>query len=321
MEKYLNRCVDSLVNTNVLDLLEIIIVNDGSKDNTLKIAKDYEKRYPQSVVVIDKQNGHYGSCINASLKIATGKYFRVLDSDDWLDSNALNVALNSLSKINTDVYFSKCMVHDYSQNKQIPRIYKDIEYNKVLDLNKFQIPECMLSMHSLTYRTKLLRDIYYKQTEGICYTDTEYVCYPMCKARTLYAEDLYLYQYYVGRDDQSMSFDSIEKNLHHLYPLIERFTKDESYKDGNKNARYIHDHFVTVSSTQLFLFSIIFCKKNKERDLRNRKFLNDIKQSSVESYDTIMNIKAKGIIPYVKIWYKYPMLAKILILGRPFYKF
>ena len=153
MERYLNSCVDSLVNTNVLDLLEIIIVNNGSKDNTLKIAKDYEKRYPQSVVVIDKQNGHYGSCINASLKIATGKYFRVLDSDDWLDSNALNVALNSLSKINTDVYFSKCMVHDYSQNKQIPRIYKDIEYNKVLDLNKFQIPECMLSMHSLTYRT------------------------------------------------------------------------------------------------------------------------------------------------------------------------
>ena len=89
MEQYLSRCVDSMLVDEVLDQLEIIIVNDGSKDGTLAIANDYKQRYPQSVVVIDKPNGHYGSCINASLKVATGKYFRIVDADDWVDSQWL----------------------------------------------------------------------------------------------------------------------------------------------------------------------------------------------------------------------------------------
>ena len=83
MEAYLGRCVDSLLAEEVIDKLEIIIVNDGSKDRTLEIANAYRDRYPQSVVVVDKPNGHYGSTVNAALKVATGRYFRLLDADDW----------------------------------------------------------------------------------------------------------------------------------------------------------------------------------------------------------------------------------------------
>ena len=107
MEKYLNRCVDSMLVEEVLDQLEIIIVNDGSKDGTLAIANDYKQRYPQSVVVIDKPNGHYGSCINASLKVATGKYFRTVDADDWVDSKALVEFVHTLSKIDVDCVCTK----------------------------------------------------------------------------------------------------------------------------------------------------------------------------------------------------------------------
>ena len=89
MEKYLNRCIDSFLVPEVLDRLELIIVNDGSTDKTLSIANDYKARYPQTIVVIDKPNGHYGSCVNASLKVATGKYFRIVDADDWVDSKAM----------------------------------------------------------------------------------------------------------------------------------------------------------------------------------------------------------------------------------------
>ena len=81
VEKYLERCIDSLVyDEKVLNDLEILIVNDGSKDNSLQIAKKYEKQYPNTIKVIDKENGGHGSTINAGLKVATGKYFRVIDS-------------------------------------------------------------------------------------------------------------------------------------------------------------------------------------------------------------------------------------------------
>ena len=85
-EKYIKRCMDSILLKEIIDDIEIILVNDGSKDNSINIMNEYKDSYPQSVVVIDKENGGHGSTINAALTVASGKYFRVLDSDDWFDS-------------------------------------------------------------------------------------------------------------------------------------------------------------------------------------------------------------------------------------------
>ena len=85
-ERYLARCLDSLLTEEVLKELEILVVNDGSRDGSLAIARDYAARYPDTVTVIDKENGGHGSTINTGLQAATGRYFRVLDSDDWFDT-------------------------------------------------------------------------------------------------------------------------------------------------------------------------------------------------------------------------------------------
>lgn len=312
MEKYLNRCIESLINTSIIDNLEVIIVNDGSKDNTLYIANCYKERFPNSIIVIDKPNGHYGSCVNASLKIASGKYFRILDADDWFDSKALTHVVQRLTTLDTDVYFTKCMVQDFRKNKQVPRKYGKIIWNQLLDLNQFDVPECVLSMHSLTYKTQLLREINYKQTEGICYTDTEYVYFPLSQAKTLFAEDIFLYQYYIGRDDQSMSLSSLERNMSHSYPLIERFCSDISYLEGNKNANMIHENFVRVAATQLFIYSLLFFEKNEEREKKNKKLLEKLKSTHPAEFNVILNIKAMGLVPYIKLWYKYPVLFNIV---------
>ena len=84
-ENYIKRCLDFMLVDEIIDDLEVILVNDGSKDNSIKIMRDYESRFPESVVVVDKENGGHGSTINAGLKIASGKYFRVIDSDDWVN--------------------------------------------------------------------------------------------------------------------------------------------------------------------------------------------------------------------------------------------
>ena len=97
-----------------------------------------------------------------------------------------------------------------------------------------------------------------------------------------------------------------------------RFSEDKSYLKGNKNSRYIHDHFIEVSATQLYIYSIIFCRRNKERETKNRYLLSDIKEKNKEAFDIIINIKAKNFIPYIKIWYYHPILSYVLRCGKLF---
>lgn len=87
MEKFISRCLDSLLILNINDV-EILVINDGSRDNSSKIAHEYQEKYPLSIKVIDKENGNYGSCINVALSMATGKYFRILDADDYFDNKS-----------------------------------------------------------------------------------------------------------------------------------------------------------------------------------------------------------------------------------------
>ena len=89
VEDYLKKCLDSFVDEGnpLMNAVEVIIVSDGSKDNTVSIAKEYQEKYPDTFVLIDKENGGYGSTINASLKKATGKYFKLVDGDDWVNTN------------------------------------------------------------------------------------------------------------------------------------------------------------------------------------------------------------------------------------------
>lgn len=90
MQDYLRRCLDSLiVPEEQMQLLEVLVVNDGSKDNSSAIAHEYQDKYPGTFRVIDKENGNYGSCVNRGLKEATGKYIKILDADDWFDTKAL----------------------------------------------------------------------------------------------------------------------------------------------------------------------------------------------------------------------------------------
>jgi glycosyltransferase involved in cell wall biosynthesis len=127
MEDYLGRCLDSVVDHKWDDSVEVIVVNDGSKDRTLQIARQYQSEYPQIVTVIDKENGHHGSCTNAALPVAKGKYVKVLDADDWFDTDAFAYLIDKLQTLDSDLVITNYTNHYASRKKKLTR-YCSQEY-------------------------------------------------------------------------------------------------------------------------------------------------------------------------------------------------
>ena len=180
MEKYIARCLDTVTDAIVPSTLEVIVVNDGSKDKSLEIIRSYEKKRPDIITVIDKANGHYGSCINAALAIAKGKYFRMLDADDWFDTKALVELLRRLETCDTDLFVTLRTEYRVKKNgsvdiKKFP--FNTVEYNKVYQMQEFEIEPHVVgrefNMHSMAYKTEILRKVGLKHIEGICYTDIQ----------------------------------------------------------------------------------------------------------------------------------------------------
>lgn len=124
MEKYLDKCLNSLIIPEYMDEIEVLIVNDGSKDSSLDIARKYETQYPQTFVVVDKENGNYGSCVNRGLKEANGKYFKVLDADDTFMTNNFFEFVKFLKSVDVDLVMSDILIKDQEQG-----VRQVVEYN------------------------------------------------------------------------------------------------------------------------------------------------------------------------------------------------
>ena len=230
MAALLPRCLDSLTASGVLDDLDILVVNDGSTDSSRAVAYSYAERYPQSIKVVDKKNGNYGSTINAALPLAVGEYVKVLDSDDWFDSQALAKYVAELKSLEQEVDVSVThflMIHEGGRTETVKYQNYGREpytYGKVYNLDKVLGDGFIryFLMHSLTYRTQLLRDHGYRQTEGISYTDIQWSSYPFFWAGSIVFHDLVVYRYNMDREGQTMNPAVIRKSL----PQLERMTMD-----------------------------------------------------------------------------------------------
>lgn len=215
MEAYLDRCLMSLiVPDELVSGLEVLVINDGSKDKSSEIAHGYEARYPQTFRIIDKENGNYGSCINRGLTQAKGKYIKVLDADDWFETENFAEFLTLLQEINVDCVMSDMrqvdeqgvehLIYGYSLPKDSVSYLHDVTN---------RLTNEVLWMHCVTYRTDNLKKIHYHQTEGISYTDQEWLFLPMSTCTTIYYFPKIVYNYLVGRDGQTMNPDVFRKNF------------------------------------------------------------------------------------------------------------
>lgn len=237
MEKYLRRCLDSLIIENKDDsqLLDVIIINDGSTDSSSSIGHEYENRFPNVFKVIDKENGHYGSCVNRGLKEAKGKYVRVLDADDYFDYNIFPDYLHTLAKTDTDVFIS-----GYNKVNEDGMVMRTVQFNGLVEKKKSVVTSIFANMrmltHAVAYRTELLRRIGYYQSEGLLYTDQEWMFLPFAYCKSYYyLPNLPLYNYLLGRKGQSVDKKVHCKNVGDevkgLYVMIDKYLENKDKLD------------------------------------------------------------------------------------------
>ena len=215
MEKYLRKCLSSLVVTeDNMQALEVIVVNDGSKDSSLLIANEYERLYPDTFRSIDKENGNYGSCVNRGLYEAKGKYVKILDADDSFSCEVFDAFLTFLRNMDADLIISDYCVVDEAYKVRETYTFNMPVY-KSFTMEDFTESAACLWHHGITYRTCNIVAMSYKQTEGISYTDDEWIFKPMITVRKVCYFPQILYYYLRGREGQTFDPKVMQKTFSH----------------------------------------------------------------------------------------------------------
>ena len=271
-EAYMRRCIDSLL-AGGKDV-EIIIINDGSTDKTAEIADEYQIRYPDIVRAVHKKNGGHGSGVNKGLELANGLYYKVVDSDDWLDQEAYRTLLEAIRSMCgggraefaediPDLFVCNYVYDHLDEGTKKSMGYRNIFPEKRMctwnDIGKFK-PSQYLIMHSLMFRTEILRKSGVKLPEHTFYVDNLFSYQPLPFVENIYYMDIDLYHYYLGREDQSVNEKVMMKRIDQQIRVTELVAKsvdlDEVRKKYPKLASYMTRNIsimLSISSIHLLL--------------------------------------------------------------------
>ena len=314
MEKYLSKCLDSLIIPQ-LEQIEIVVVNDGSKDSSSSIAHEYAESYPASFKVIDKNNGNYGSCVNRGLAEATGTYVKILDADDCFDNCFFSECIKILGDINCDL-----VITDYCRVDESDDVLQTIKYdivpNSILTYDKINPKEYQkVAAAAVIYKTENLKKIGYHQTEGISYTDEEWIFMPMSTIQTVFYINKVLYKYLIGRPGQTVSKDAIIKSIDHAITGVKVMLEDYLQLDNcidDSNRAYLKSRLISRMVSQYKKALILYWGDIDLQILE--QFDLYIQQSNSQIYDEIGDARVNNILPfkYIAFWRKHKQLNGIM---------
>lgn len=237
VEKYIRKTLESCIVPELMDDLEILIVDDGATDSTANIVKEYELRYPQTFRFIHKDNGGYGTTVNLSMKEATGRYFRLLDGDDWFDTEGLKKLIEHLKKTDVDALFTK-MYLCYPESKRLEKDTWESLVGRRIKLS--DVPANVFAgMWEFTVKTSVLREHPFELPSKTLYTDHLFLAYPIPYIREVEFLDFPLYCYRLGYDEQSISAKSRLKHMEEIVRVS--LIMSEYYKKHSecKNRSYL----------------------------------------------------------------------------------
>ena len=256
--------------------IEILIVDDGSKDDTAKIADEFEAQYPGIIRAIHQENGGHGEAVNTGLRNAKGLYYKVLVSDVWLDRDALLRVMDQLGQMVKEGRMVDMFLANYVYEKPSEHKHKVIRYEGVFpeeevfgwsDIKRFKISQNIL-MHSVIYRTQMLYECGLELPKHTFYVDNIFVYVPLPSVKTMYYMDVDLYRYYIGRDDQSVNekvmIGRIDQQIKVNKIMIDAY---DLTKIRNKKLK---DYMVKYLAMMMTVSSIFLIKEGSEESLTKR---------------------------------------------------
>ena len=312
---YMEKCIKSCLAGG--DDVEIIIVDDGStKDDTLKIAKEYEAKYPNIVKAVHQENGGHGQAVNTGLANATGMFFKVVDSDDWVDVKSYKKILTKLKSFVEEDDLPDMLIANYVYEKVGAKRKKVIHYENALPVDRmfgwnemghFKVDQYIL-MHSVIYRTQLIKEFGLKLPEHTFYVDNIFVFEPLPVVQKMYYMNVNFYRYFIGREDQSVNetvmISRIDQQLRVTRRLIDSYLGN---KPVNERCR---KYMVTYLRIMMEVSSIFLIISGTDENLVKKKELwKYVKDSDSKLYKELrysilgntVNLPGKSAEEYLRL--------------------
>ena len=289
-EAYMRNCIESLLPGG--DEVEILIVDDGStKDNTAQIADEYEARYPGICRAIHQENGGHGEAVNAGLRAATGIYFKVVDSDDWVNAEAYKEVLETLRSFVMGNQTLDMLITNFVYEKQGAKHKRVMQYRTALpkrqlctwkDVKVFMLGQYIL-MHSVIYRTQMLRECGLELPKHTFYVDNIFVFQPLPYVKTFYYLDVNFYRYFIGRQDQSVNeqvmIGRIDQQL-----LVTRLMLGY-YHSAQITSYKLRHYMVRYLEIMMTICSILAIKSGTDENMEKKKQIwEDLREQDLALY-------------------------------------
>jgi glycosyltransferase involved in cell wall biosynthesis len=283
VEKYLVRCLDSLLGFE--EDTDILVINDGSTDQTEQIALDYAQRYPQYIQVITKPNGGHGSAINKGLELAQGEYFYVVDADDWLDRDALSKLLHAMRKARNNDSKVDLFIVNYVYEKINTEKRHVVHYRYAIPRNRpFTWDETnhfgfgrFILLHSTVQKTSVLRECGIVLPEHTFYVDNIMVYNPLPHFHKMYYLDVDLYRYFIGRNDQSVNHHSMIERIDQYVRVAKIMIDGHHLGDitNKKLRRYMYNYLSIVLAIVNAFLTLSKKPENDEKKAKLRNYLRE----------------------------------------------
>ena len=321
-QDYLHHCVQTLLSGG--EDVEILIVNDGSKDNTAAIADAFAAQYPTIVRAIHKENGGHGSGVNRGVQEATGLYYKVVDSDDWVDEQALKRLLDTIKAhqaANTlpDLYITNFIYDHTYENKQFTRHWRQQfhpnAFHTWADAGRFSGAQVLL-MHSLMYRTERLRESGLVLPEHTFYVDNLFAYQPLPLMEKIYYLDVDLYHYFIGRDDQSVNIKNFTRRYDQQIRVMDRMAKAYSFDQIMAMEKHLRRYMFHCLGA-IMVNTMMFCcsgGSDPERIAAHDALWEDIRSRDPQLYHQL----AHKSMPALTKWMPWKLRGKVMLLGYKF---
>lgn len=309
VETYIRENLESIVSSEAREDIEVLVVDDGGPDGTIEIAREFEAKYPGIVYAIHKENGGYGSVQNYSIAHASGKYFKILDGDDWMDTAGLTKLVQYLKASDVDAVVTSYYKGSEKGKMTEYNFRQKEETGKLLDPNQLHTA---IGMWALTLKTDVIRKSGVKLPEKTLYTDRIFSTIPFTYVKDVIVLDFPVYSYRTGRDGQSVSRESRIKHIDEYLSVTK--TLCEHYRDDKRE----HKEYILLKASAAYKVSIralLLLPANKKNLSKLKAYEHEVKSIAPDVYKKSASLKTRmgWVITFLRMTgYKgYWVLGKI----------